>query len=85
MDEMNKIIDNLYISNWNKSNDITELKNNNIKAIIHIDMQKKPSDVLKYYRDNNIEYLFLYLNDLPSENINTGKSVNDRVSSSGKN
>jgi protein-tyrosine phosphatase len=66
---MNEIIPNLYLSNWNSSNNIHELKNNNIKAVITIETSPKPEYILKYYKDNNIDFLYLPLNDYPSENI----------------
>ena len=66
---MDEIIDNLYISNWEKSNDINELKKNNIKAIITVETECKPSNIIQYYKDNNIDYYYLYLSDLPESNI----------------
>lgn len=66
---MDEIIPHLYISNWNKSNDIYELKKNNIKAIITIETHFKSNDIMDYYRNNNIDYYYLYLNDLSTENI----------------
>ena len=66
---MDKIVDHLYITNWETSNNISELKRNNIKAILTIETSQKPITVLDYYKKNNIDYLFLYLNDLSTENI----------------
>lgn len=67
--DIDKISDFLYISNWETSNNPYVLKKYNIKAILTIETNNKPNDVLNYYKQNNIDYLFLYLNDLPSENI----------------
>ena len=67
--DITKISNNLYISNWYTSINPIELKKYNIKAIITIETRQKTQDVLNYYRRNNIDYLFLYLNDLSSENI----------------
>ena len=69
INQINQISNNLYISNWDISNNPVELKKHNIKAIITIETRKKTDGILNYYRKNNIDYLFLYLNDLPSENI----------------
>jgi protein-tyrosine phosphatase len=66
---MDQIIPGLYLSNWEKSNDIYELKKNNIKAIITIETNFKDESIINYYKNNNIDYYYLYLNDLPTENI----------------
>jgi hypothetical protein len=67
--DVDEIIKHLYISNWYSSINPVELKKHNIKAIITIETRQKTQDILNYYRKNDIDYLFLYLNDLPSENI----------------
>ena len=67
--DITEIFRNLYISNWYTSINPDELQKYNIKAIITIETRQKTQDVLNYYRRNNIDYLFLYLNDLSSENI----------------
>ena len=69
MNEINEIIPHLYISNWDSSNDITKLENNNIEAVITIETRNKPTSILDYYKKNNIHFLFLYLDDYPNENI----------------
>lgn len=69
LNKMDEIIPGLYLSNLEKSNDINELKNNNIKAIITIETSFKPESVINYYKNNGIDYYYLYLNDLPTENI----------------
>lgn len=67
--DINKISDFLYISNWDTANNPYELEKHNIKAVLTIETSNKPNHILKYYKENNIDYLYLYLNDLPSENI----------------
>jgi protein tyrosine phosphatase len=67
--DINKISDFLYISNWETSNNPYVLKKYNIKAIITIETHRKSNEILDYYKENNIDYLFLYLYDLPSEDI----------------
>lgn len=64
-----KISDFLYISNWETSNNPFELKKHNIKAVLTIETNNKPNHILNYYKQNNIDFLFLYLKDLPNENI----------------
>ena len=67
--DITKIIDNLFISNWDTSNNILELHKNKIKAVLTIETRQKPDSIINYYRSNNIDFLFLRLNDLPKENI----------------
>ena len=67
--DITEIFRNLYISNWYTSINPDELQKYNIKAIITIETRQKTQNILNYYRKNNIDCLFLYLNDLPSENI----------------
>ena len=67
--DINKISDFLYISNWEASNNPYELNKYNIKAVITIETHKKSKEILDYYKKNNIDYLFLYLADLPTEDI----------------
>lgn len=66
---IDEIIPHLYISNWGSSNDPRKIKENNIKAVITIETRKKPDYILKYYRENNIDFLYLYIDDTPFENI----------------
>lgn len=67
--DITKIIDYLYISNWHTSNNILELHKNKIKAVLTIETRQKPDNIINYYRSNNIDYLFLNLKDLSNENI----------------
>lgn len=66
---IDEIIPHLYISNWGSSNDPIKMGKNKIKAVITIETRKKPDYILKYYKENNIDFLYLYLDDIPSENI----------------
>ena len=66
---MDQIIPHLYICNWQVSNNIDEIKRNNIKAVLTIETQPKPVKVTDYYRKNNIDFLYLRLEDLPQANI----------------
>jgi protein tyrosine phosphatase len=67
--DIDKISDFLYISNWDTANNLYELKKHNIKAVLTIETSNKPKYILDYYKQNNIDFLFLYLNDFSSENI----------------
>lgn len=66
---VDEIIPHLYISNWGSSNDPKKIKQYNIKAVITIETRKKPEYILKYYKENNIDFLYLYLDDMPNEDI----------------
>jgi protein-tyrosine phosphatase len=68
---MDEIIPHLYISNWKSSNDIDLIKKNNIKAVITVETQMKPEYIIRYYNENNIDFLYLYIED----NINSDMSV----------
>lgn len=68
-DEINKIIDHLYITNWQTSDNPKILKSNNIKAIITLEMMPKSDYILKYYKDNGIDHMYIYIPDIPEANI----------------
>jgi protein-tyrosine phosphatase len=66
---MDEIVEHLYISDWVVSNDIEQLKKNNIRAVLTIETTPKPDYIIKYYRDNNIDFMYLPLYDHPEQNI----------------
>ena len=66
---MDEIIPHLYISNWKNSNNIDLLTKYNIKAVITVETQPKPNDIIKYYNDNNIDFMYLYIQDNPNQDI----------------
>jgi protein tyrosine phosphatase len=66
---MDLIIPHVYISAWDESNDIELLKKNNIKAVITIETKSKPEFILNYYKNNNIDFMYLFLYDFPTEDI----------------
>ena len=68
---MDQIIPFLFISDWNSSNNIDLLCENEIKAVITMETAKKPDFILKYYEDNNIDFLQCKLLDLPSQDISS--------------
>jgi protein-tyrosine phosphatase len=83
--EMNKIIDHLYITNWETSDNPTILKRNNIKAIITLEMMPKSDFILKYYKDNGIDHMYIYIPDIPQANISehfdeTYKFIDNHIS-----
>jgi protein-tyrosine phosphatase len=66
---MDKVSEHLYISDWYSSINPVLLQKNNIKAVLTIETRFKDNETLKYYKDNGIDYLYLYLHDNPQENI----------------
>jgi protein tyrosine phosphatase len=67
--DINEIIPNLFISNWETSNNINIITNYNIKAVITLTSFSKPENVSNFYKNNNIDFLFIRIDDSPSENI----------------
>jgi dual specificity phosphatase 12 len=66
---MDQIIPHLFISNWQVSNNIDEIKRNNIQAVITIETQPKSVKIIEYYQKNNIDFLYLKLPDALEANI----------------
>ena len=66
---MDLIIPHLYISDWNSSNDFELLTKNKIKAVITLETRSKPTEVLKFYNQNNIKFLYIPIYDMPNSNI----------------
>ena len=64
-----EIIPHLFISNWFASNNIDIIKAYNIKAVITLETHSKPHDILSYYKNNNIDFMYIYLYDIPDANI----------------
>ncbi len=67
--DINEIIPKLFISNWETSNNINIINNYNIKAVITLTSFSKPENITNFYRNNNIDFLFIRIDDSPHENI----------------
>lgn len=67
--DINEIFPNLFISNWETSNNTNIIRNYNIKAVITLTSFSKPENVINFYKNNNIDFLFIKIDDSPSENI----------------
>jgi dual specificity phosphatase 12 len=67
--DINEIIPRLFISNWETSNNFNIIKHYNIKAVITLTSFNKPENVTNFYKNNNIDFLFIKIDDSPSENI----------------
>ena len=87
--DITEIIPHLFISNWFASNNLNLLKELDIKAVITVEKSKKPTQVLDYYRKNNIEFLQIPIDDSTNENIynffDTSYDFIDKNISQGKN
>jgi dual specificity phosphatase 12 len=66
---MDQIIPHLYISNWNYSNTPEQIQKNKIKAVITLETRPKPDYILQYYKKNNIDFMYININDMPNDNI----------------
>ena len=67
--DINEIIPHLYISNWETSNNPEILNRYKIKAVITLETTNKPPQILKYYKDNGIEFLYISLFDNQNSDI----------------
>lgn len=61
--DINEIISHLYISNWYTSNNKEIIQEYNIKAVITIETHKKPEDIINYYKENNIDFMYIDIED----------------------
>jgi protein-tyrosine phosphatase len=60
----------IFISNQQNSCDINLLKQNDIKAILHLGNVKKSDEILLKYKKNNIVHKFIKMHDMYNTNIN---------------
>ncbi len=67
--DINEIIPHLFISNWETSNNFNIINHYNIKAVITLTSFTKPENVTNFYQNNNIDFLFIRIDDSPHENI----------------
>ena len=69
INEINEIIPHLYLSNWYTSNNTEVLSKYKIKGVITIETKPKPDNVLMYYKNNNVDNMYITLPDSPDANI----------------
>lgn len=67
--DINEIIPHLFVSNWDTSNNPTILKKYNIKAVITLETRPKPRETIDYYNRHGIANMYIYIGDVPNENI----------------
>ena len=68
-EDINEIIPYLFISNWNTSNNPNVIKKYNIKAVITLETIDKPKDIIDFYKNNNIDFMYIKLYDDPNSDI----------------
>ena len=68
-EDINEIIPYLFISNWNTSNKPNVIKKYNIKAVITLETIDKPKDIIDFYKNNNIDFMYIRLYDDPNSDI----------------
>ena len=68
-EDINEIIPYLFISNWNTSNNPNVIKKYNIKAVITLETIDKPKDIIDFYKNNNIDFMYIRLYDDPNSDI----------------
>ena len=67
--DITQLAPNVFVSNWDTSNNIDILKMYNIKAVLTIETRPKPEKILNYYTYNNIDFGYIYLPDIYYANI----------------
>ena len=68
-EDINEIIPYHFISNWNTSNNPNVIKKYNIKAVITLETIDKPKDIIDFYKNNNIDFMYIRLYDDPNSDI----------------
>ena len=63
--DMVEVFPYIFISNWYSSNNPQQLKKNNIKAVVTVETNPKSPNILKYYKNNGIDFMYLYAADVP--------------------
>lgn len=67
--DIDRILDNVYISNWNSSNNVPELHKLGIKYVITLETRPKPHDVLYQYQRYGIKDWYIHIADSPTSDI----------------
>lgn len=68
-EDINEIVPYLFISNWNTSNNPNVIKKYNIKAVITLETIDKPKDIIDFYKNNEIDFMYIKLYDDPNSDI----------------
>jgi len=65
--ELTEIIPGLFLSDWKSAEDYQLLMKHKIKAIITIETRFKNQSVLDFYRMHNIDWMYIYAGDSPTD------------------
>lgn len=69
LDTVSLVAPNIFITNWESSNNPNVLKKYDIKGVITVERTNKPNDIVLFMRKNYIKFLQFKLDDIPSEPI----------------
>jgi|LauGreDrversion4_2_1035121.scaffolds.fasta_scaffold584098_2 protein-tyrosine phosphatase len=61
----------IFISNWYTSNNPYIIDKYKIKAVITLETRPKPQDIINYYKNNNIDFMYIYIPDNHLSKINS--------------
>lgn len=67
--DFSEVAPHLFITNWESSNDPNLLRHHNIRAVVTIEQTPKPTEFINFAKENGIQYMHIFLDDHPSENI----------------
>jgi protein-tyrosine phosphatase len=70
INQITRVYNNIYISDWDSSNNIPLINETKIKAVLTVVNMPKPNDILEYYKQNDIDYMHIYVSDYPDQDIN---------------
>jgi len=81
---ISEVSPHIFISDWYTSNKFDILKQYNIKGIITVEKLQKPQQFTNFIKENNIDFIQIFLDDTPTENIdnyfdNTFSFIDDLV------
>jgi protein tyrosine phosphatase len=60
----------IFISNWYTSNNPRVIEKYKIKGVITLETRPKPPEIIQYYKNNNIDFMYIYIPDSHLTNIN---------------
>jgi dual specificity phosphatase 12 len=67
--DIDEIVNHIYISNWDTSNNPSIYFKNDIKLVITLETRRKPDQIIEFYDNNNIKFIYLYIEDSHNANI----------------
>ena len=66
---IDEIIKHLFVSNWESSIDSRKLRRHDIRANISVEKEPKTEDTLQLYREEEIDFLWIPIDDVPNAPI----------------